>query len=560
MKSNGKNERNLARLVFNYKNMFQWNMSFRKPEDKRLPFELTLWMDTFNSSIWNSKIQLAQNIDFSDRWFKPRKWETAIWSWSAWSPIYWIWVVKREAGDVLWRFAWNELQYFDWTEWEWVIAWYSLKYWSMVSFDWPDYSNSALKTWTATWWNKRALFATWLTESLYVSKFLLITSWTWVWQIKLITSNTATEIFIEWTFDIEPNSTSVYAVRWREWHIYASNWTDNFTRINWQDWNPITTAYVKKFHYMTVAHNRIFACRNDEDILWFSDLWTANFWKDNFILLDPDWDKITWIVTNQDRVIIYKQHSRFRLVWSTPEFFELVKSDSNKWAIAPRSICSWNNYQFFLSEDWIEMYNVLESSNLEEWLPISYLINPTIQSISQNDRKNAVGSVIWNKMMMSIGTRTFVYDMEQSSKKQTAIWSVYDYAFNISAVLQWQMYFAISGIVYRYNKNEIISTANKNIKIETQRFDFKDQTRQKNIYRLRLVFEKANATTNITIKTKYDWWSENTIITQDIAINPEINIVINRICKDIQVNIESTTNKQFEFLYWEFTYDYITKI
>jgi hypothetical protein len=39
-------------------------------------------------------------------------------------------------------------------------------------------------------------------------------------------------------------------------------------------------------------------------------------------------------------------------------------------------------------------------------------------------------------MMMSIGTRTFVYDMEQSSKKQTAIWSVYDYAFNISAVLQ----------------------------------------------------------------------------------------------------------------------------
>ena len=540
--------------------MFQWNMNFRVPEPKRQAFDLTQWMDVFNSAIWNLRLQLAQDIDFSDRWFIPRKWETQIWSWSSWNPIYWIWIVKKEVWDVLWRFAWWNIELYNWSSWVSKWSWYSANYWSMVSFDWPDYINSALKTWTATWWNSRSLFATWLTDSAYISKFLLITSWTGAGQIKLITSNTTTEIFIEWIFDINPDATSVFAIRWREWHIYASNWIDNFTRINSTTVASITNDYVKKFHYMTVAHNRIFACRNDEDILWFSDLWTANFWKDNFILLDPDWDKITWIITNQDRVIIYKQHSRFRLVGSTPEFFELIKADSNKWAIAPKSICGWNNLQFFLSEDWIEMYNTLENSNLEEWLPISFSINPIIQNISESDRKNAVWEVIGNKMMMCIGTKTFVYDIEQSVKKQMPIWSIYDYTFNHSAVLQWQMYFSRSWITYKFNKNEVISITNKNIKVQSWRYDFKDQTRKKNIYRLRLVFNKANTTTNIILKTKYDWWSENTIITQDISINPIINVPINKIINDIQIIIESTTNKQFEFLYWEFSFDYITKI
>lgn len=539
--------------------MFKWDMKFKTSEPRKMMFDLTQWMDTFNSSVWNMKLQLSQDVDFSDRWFKPRKWVTQLWSWS-WT-IYWIWICKSNSWDLLYRFIWWNIEKYNWSSWVNVTTWFSAYYQSTVSFEWPIFSWSAIISWTATWWNNRALFATWLTESAYISKYLLITSWTWIGQQKLITSNTTTNIFIEWTFEVTPDWTSWYEIRWRESHMYASNWIDNFYRFNSTWWyQAMTSWYIKKFHYMTVAYNRIFACRDDEDILWFSDLWCANFWKDNFILLDPDWDKITWIIANQDKVIIYKQHSRFKLIWSTPEFFELVKSDSNKWAIAPRSICSWNNVQFFLSESGIEMFSVLENSTIDEWLPISTIIMPSIQNISENDRKNAVWVVIENKMMMSIWTKTFVYDIEQSAKKQMPVWTTYDMYYNNAVLLQWQVYLAISWNIFRFNKNEIVSVDNKNIVINSWRYDFKDTVRQKNLYRMRLNFLKANATTNINIKVKYDWWSEVDLITQDISVNPEINVVLNKICYDIQVNIYSTTNKQFEFNMWEFVYDYLFRV
>jgi hypothetical protein len=539
--------------------MFQWNMNFRTSEPRKMMFDLTQWMDTFNSPVWNMKLQLAQDVDFTDRWFKPKKWSTQMWTWS--STIYWMWVAKSNSWDVIYRISWGNVQYWTWSTWTTLVSWINQSYASIVSFEWPKIWGLPLFSWTATWWNNRTLITSWLTESAYVSKYLFITWWAWYWQQKLITSNTTTEIFIEWVFDINPDATSTFTILDREWHIYISNWVDQVYRFNASlQYNIMSLLFTKKFHYMAVAYNRVFACRDDEDMLYFSDLWTFNFWKDNFIPLDPDWDKIAWIIANQDKIIIYKQYSRFRLIWSTPEFFELIKSDSHKWAIAPRSICSWNNAQFFLSENWIEMFSTLENSTLDEWLSISSVIMPTIQNISDSDRKNAVWVVVDNKMIMSISTKSYVYDMEQSAKKQMPIWSVYDTSFNIWVLLQWQMYYCTSGNTYQFNKNEITSTTNKNIIINSWRYDFKDMVRQKNIFRMRLNFVKANATTNINVKVKYDWWSEIDIITQDISVNPEINVVLNKLCYDIQVNMYSTTNKQFEFNMGEFVYDYLFRV
>ena len=77
--------------------------------------------------------------------------------------------------------------------------------------------------------------------------------------------------------------------------------------------NVTTFPNSKRFHYLAANNNRLYGARNDEDILTFSDLGTGYFSTENTIPIDQDGDQITGMVSNQDRLVVYKQYSRFLL-------------------------------------------------------------------------------------------------------------------------------------------------------------------------------------------------------------------------------------------------------
>ena len=161
--------------------------------------------------------------------------------------------------------------------------------------------------------------------------------------------------------------------------------------------------------------------------------------------------------------------------------------------------------------------------------------------------------------MMSIWTKTFVYDIEQSAKKGMPIWSIRDLSFNNAKKLQWQMYHSKNWITYKFNKDES-APINRNISIKSRRYDLKDPSRSKNMFKIRLLFERAVWSTILNISLKYDWITTVNFGNFDIYTNPEIILFSNRIAKDVEVNMTSTVNQYFEFVMWEISYEFLTKI
>ena len=539
--------------------MFKGSTNFRKKEPGRYPFQINKWMDTFNSPIWNKRLVDCKNIDITDFWYKRRPGVTKLWtSWSG--TINGLWVIKKESWDILVRASGTSLQKYSWSTWSTITTISNIPT-EIVSFVWPNNTSTALKTWTATWGTSRSLETAWMTENEYVSKYILITSWTGAGQEKLITSNTATTVFVEWLWQTTPDATSVFNIRDRIGHVYITNGTDNFMRYD----GTTLTSYpnTTKFHHLETVNNRLFWAREDEDILYFSDLWVWNFPEDNFVLVDQDWDKITSLKANQDRLIIYKQNSRHRLIGASPDFFQLVQSDSHKWAISSNSVCNWNNLQFFLSYEWIEMYNTLENSTLEEWLPISNIIRPNIRSHSSSEQNKAKWMVYKNKMLMAIWSECYVYDIEQTEKKETRVWTKYTYPYDIQLVkeLQGVWYVCMNGDVYKIDESSNTDDwTNISTKARIWRTIQKDSKRKKNYLRGLFEFEKTSSACNVWVYVSYEWWAQTLIDTVDISTTPEISLVLNNIKKDVDVEFRYTTQEAPEFIWWEISFYYLSKL
>jgi hypothetical protein len=108
-----------------------------------------------------------------------------------------------------------------------------------------------------------------------------------------------------------PAATDTFDIRNRADQVYVSNGVDPFMM-----YDGVTVTFfssAKRFHYLAANNNRLYGARSDEDILYFSDLGTGYFSKDNTIPIDQDGDQITGMVSNQDRLVAYKQYSRFLL-------------------------------------------------------------------------------------------------------------------------------------------------------------------------------------------------------------------------------------------------------
>jgi hypothetical protein len=502
------------------------------------------WIDTVNSQIFLDKwkMTVAKNIEFTDLWWEKRDWLT-LWGQTWTSSVNWIWVIKRDAWDIFVRAYWTKFQKLvssTWTD----VAWVTLTNirTTIVSFESADMTSAATATWTLTndsttrlavvsWWG--------MTINAYAWKILIITSWTGAWQEKLITANDLTTLYTEWLFETTPDATSVFAIRWLIPHVIVTNWTDSVFKY---DWTTVTSfSTMTKWQSLEVAHDRLWGAREDSDFVYFSNLATIYFWKDNSIPINPSWDSISAIKRNKEEVIIYKENSRWRIIWYNQDQFQLINADERIWAIAPSSVAHWNNFNFFLWYWGIYSVNSLDNSTIDEWLPISLNINDSVLAHTTAELLAAAWWVYDNKYFLSIWSDTYVYDIEQTQKKKTHVWSIFNYADPITRA------FTINGIAYLWSttKSYYIYWTTDNwteivAQVETDRRTQWDENSDKVYWLWYITFEKATWTCNVSVYYSLEWWSYTLLTTQDISSSWNIRIVINKKAKDIK----------FKYTYW----------
>lgn len=151
---------------------------------------------------------------------------------------------------------------------------------------------------------------------------------------------------------------------------------------------------------------------------------------------------ITNVSRNHEEVSVYKQNSRYRLIGSDLDSFQLVTADEKIGCIARKSVAHGNNYNFFLGYGGVFSINSLNSSSTDEGIPISLDISNLILAHSAAEQEASVGWIDDNKYHLSIGNEVFVYHIAQSQIVKSHVWSRYQYADNIKSA------YVLSGNVY----------------------------------------------------------------------------------------------------------------
>jgi len=417
-----------------------------KPARRNNPselFQLTNGLDSTNDPtlIKKSKFIDCKNIYTTDLGFECRSWITTYWTQTGTAKINAQWVIKKESWDILVRVFWTKFQKLVTTTWTDVSTVSNLSS-VIVSYNCSDLTTASLKSGTGTANSTTRTFEPsggWMTINAYASKVLRITWGTGSGQEKTITSNDLTTLFIDWVFETTPDATSTYDIRAVAPHVIVTNGTDSVFKY---DWTTLTTLSMPKFHSLEVQHDRLFWARRDLDYLYMSNLWTDFFPKDNYIPINQDWDIITQVTKNLQDVIVYKQNSRYRLIGYNEDEFQLIPVDTAIGCIAPKSVAHGNNWNFFLWVGWVYSINTLENSSTDEWLPLSIDINSDILAHTAQELSEATGWLINNRYHLSIWNEVFVYDIDQSFKKRTTVWTRLVYPENIvdSFINNWFVY------------------------------------------------------------------------------------------------------------------------
>lgn len=279
-----------------------------------------------------------------------------------------------------------------------------------------------------------------MTINAHAGRIVRITSGTGAGQENTITGNDLNEIFVESAWEVIPDATSVFDIREVAPHVIFTNGTD--TPFKYDGTTKTNLTAWKKFHTLDVAHDRLIGAREDLDYIYISNLGTEYFPKDNYIPVNQNGDVITNVSRNHEEVSVYKQNSRYRLIGSDLDSFQLVTADEKIGCIARKSVAHGNNYNFFLGYGGVFSINSLNSSSTDEGIPISLDISNLILAHSAAEQEASVGWIDDNKYHLSIGNEVFVYHIAQSQIVKSHVWSRYQYADNIKSA------YVLSGNVY----------------------------------------------------------------------------------------------------------------
>ena len=298
-----------------------------------------------------------------------------------------------------------------WTTAAWIFKSFDIATWVVTSLwttnlpaswgtDWKlistDHSNISFVTWTATSGWATTLTkstATWTTNN-FTNYEIVITWWTWIWQVRTIASNTWTEITVSsaWTtnpdntstFSIEGNSDYIYllgnnavtmyrySISWNTWTVLSPWVARSWAPILWMSWNWIGRTwnsiwasenllrdwrYIYSFRWGTAVLDRYDIVTNAWSVVSYNYA-QETFW--GWSSYDVVWDKIYIKKDATNRFFLYDVVANNIFPFST-----LLQTDWG--AVAWDKIFSfrysdWTNYidwLYSLQNTWTNLFRVM---------------------------------------------------------------------------------------------------------------------------------------------------------------------------------------------------------
>lgn len=262
--------------------------------------------------------------------------------------------------------------------------WTNLKLWYLDSFwifTWIDstlttWDNIVFETYLNRYWNK--LFPlTWITTATswtastlvdsgqswtvnaYKWKILVITWWTWSWQVKVIEKNDATTIYTMTDFSTTPDATSTYEIREKAYSLFyltptlwLREWTSNSVKIisTAPTWN--TMIIFKDFLFIW-KDSTLYASYAFEPTNWNN----AYFWT----IGNQDWNDLTALANYKWNLIAFKKWSSINVIpqvdstdWSL--YVTQWEIDFTRWCQSQKTICSVDGELMVYDEAWAYIY------------------------------------------------------------------------------------------------------------------------------------------------------------------------------------------------------------
>lgn len=374
-----------------------------------------------------------------------RPWTTEVWTlwWSG--SVHSSKTIRGHLIVIRWTVAYR------WADPNWVatgLTWLTdLAKSILLEFPVLDWTDD--ETWTVTevwdnWFFIKDSAKSW-TPNAYVWKFVKITSWTWQYQVRKITANTATELFVVERFNEDPNWN--FAIQDSTNWNYFFNWSDQpktNKNITWTTWTNISN--ISYFKYAITYQNRIIWCPANSSTIYISTLLN---WEDYpFEIVVWEWDglAITWIKRIWNQLVIHKWDQWW--VWISefidPTQAEFLQRTENFWAIEWYSIDVWENIMFYISDRGIEWFNTLETNMLEWHKALSDYRIPTIRDA---DKTTTAWIAFDWKYYATIGTTTYIFDIslylqyfEENRRKPYVFLKDTWYSPLCFAVLDWELY------------------------------------------------------------------------------------------------------------------------
>lgn len=302
------------------------------------------WSVTYTATWWSTTTLTVNSAVYNLRWLI-RNCKLEFLSWNN------IWEVRNITSvDLSWWWSWTititldtalpntviNNDTFRINSWKIFVLWaWTLASWSFKSFDlwtmaWTTLSNTwlpatwwtdwkircpynywdVIATWTATSWTSVTLVnsaKTWATNQ-WTNYQVKIIWWTWIWQVRAISSNTATTLTVP-TWTVTPDATSVYEISVNEDFLYLI-WNNAVTMykysISSNSWSTVSPTVARAaapwlwatFDWNWVTWDTVWA---NESLIkdWryiYSFQWWATANLHRYDIVDNKWETInyTW--------------------------------------------------------------------------------------------------------------------------------------------------------------------------------------------------------------------------------------------------------------------------
>jgi hypothetical protein len=259
-----------------------------------------------------------------------------------------------------------------------------------------------------------------MTPNEYVGKLLKIGQ-----EVKLIVGNTTQVIYIQEKFQSSYTSGTSLQILEQVDAVYIVTPGQNM-KI-WRGGTSFQTLSFG-FHFATVQsygamvnNGRLLALRNDGKV-YISEVGTGEFFQNEYYIpinLSGDLQGISEI---HGKVVVYSTYGRVTVIGSSPDNYEVIPTLSYKGCIAPGSISSGNNVEFYLSHEGIEYLQSIENATVTEGMSMSDNIKKSFQRHS--DFSGSMGAISNGKYYLSIQDLVYIYDIELSVKFHKPIFTL----------------------------------------------------------------------------------------------------------------------------------------